>query len=100
MERERELDALFRSLDFFVMRYTNKDLKKECGRLKMHDSSTGVGRFDFQTCQALWKYAVIAWGDGWPAVRVPMESEESEDEAAVDVTPLPKEAIKDLGDGR
>ena len=49
VERERELDALFRSLDFFVMRCTNKDLKKECGRLKMHDSSTGVGCFDFQT---------------------------------------------------
>ena len=29
-----------------------------------------------------------------------VQSEESEDEAAIDVTPFPKEAIKDLGDGR
>ena len=68
--------------------------------MRMHDPSTGVGRFDSQTCQALWKYAEMAWGDGWPMVRVSPESEESEDEAAVDITPLPRKAIKDLGDGR
>ena len=66
----------------------------------MHDASTGVGSFDLQTRQVLWKYAVMAWADGWPIARGSAGRDESEDEAAVDIKALPREAVEDTSDGR
>ena len=43
----------------------------------------------------------MAWQDGWPTARAPAEPPESEeqDEVAPKIATLPKEAVKDLGDG-
>ena len=79
LERERQLDALFFSLDVYARRKQGRFLRKECGRLKMQDAQTGVGSFDIRTRQVLWKYATMAWRDGWPTARASAEIAESED---------------------
>ena len=71
-----------------------------CIRDRYH--STGVGSFDIRTRQVLWKYAAMAWPSGWPTARASAgnaESEDEEEEEAPIIAPLPKEAVKDQGDG-
>ena len=42
----------------------------------------------------------MAWRNGWPTGRASAEDPESEGEAAApDITPLPKAAVKDQGEG-
>ena len=67
----------------------------------MQHASTGVGSFDIRTRQVLWKYAAMSWQDGWPTARASAGNAESEDdeEEAPNIAPLPKEAVKDQGDG-
>ena len=67
----------------------------------MQHASTGVGSFDIQTRQVLWKYATKAWQDGWPRPLASAGNAESEDdeEKAPNIIPLPKEAVNDHGDG-
>ena len=45
---------------------------------------------------------MVAWQEGWPAARASAGNAESEDEEeeAPNIAPLPKEAVKDQGDGR
>ena len=104
LERECQLNALYQECSRYVRHTQPTFLSKECGRLKMHHVSTSVGSFDIRTRQVLWKYAAMAWLDGWPTARASAgnaESEdEEEDEEAPIIAPLPKEAVKDQGDGR
>ena len=91
LERERQLDALFFSLDVYARRKQGRFLRKECGRLNMQDAQSGVGSFDIRTRQVLWKYATMAWRDGWPTARASAENAESEEEeeVALNIAPLP-----------
>merc|ERR1711972_1147880 len=70
----------------------------------MRHAVNGVGSFDIQSRQVLWKYASMAWLDGWPAPRASARHADSEDEEeeeqALILRPLPKEAVHDIGDGR
>ena len=101
-ERERELNALYKECGRYVRHTQPTTLSRACGRLYMHHASTGVGSFDIRTRQVLWKYAAMAWQDGWPTARASAGNAESEDdeEEAPNIAPLPKEAVKDQGDGR
>ena len=101
LERECQLNALYQECSRYVRRTQLTSLSKECGRLNMHYPSTGVGSFDIRTRQVLWKYAAMAWRDGWPTALASAGNAESEDEEeeAPKIAPLPKEAVKDQGDG-
>ena len=68
-EREAQLDALYKECGRYVRHTQPTSLTKECGRLYTHHASTGVGSFDIRTRQVLWKYAAMAWLDGWPTGR-------------------------------
>ena len=102
-ERERKLNALYKECDQYVRHFHPTSLSKECGRLNMQHACTNVGSFDVRTRQVLWKYAATAWLDGWPTGRASAGNAEYEDEGEEEapmITPLPKEAVKGLGDGR
>ena len=100
-ERERQLNALYKELGRYVRHTQTTSLREECGRLNMQHATTGVGSFDIRTRQVLWKYAAMAWLDGWPTARASAGNAESEDEEkeVPNIQPLPKEAVKDQGDG-
>ena len=99
-ERERQLNAVYASLEGYVRHTRDTPLRRQCGRLNTRDASTSVGSFDLRTRLTLWKCATMAWQDGWPTGRAPAEDPESESEAAApDITPLPKAAVKDQGEG-
>ena len=68
-ERERRLNALYKERGRYVGHMQPTSLSKECGRLRMRVACTGVGSFDSGTRQVLWKYAAMAWLDGWPTAR-------------------------------
>ena len=68
-ERERQLNALYKECGRYVRHMQPTSLSKECGRLRMRVARTGIGSFDSQTRQVLWKFAAMAWLDGWPTVR-------------------------------
>ena len=61
LERERQLNALYKECGRYVRHTQPTPLSKECGRLSMQYPSAGVGSFDIQTRQVLWKYAAMAW---------------------------------------
>ena len=82
-ERERELNALYKECGRYVRHTQPTTLSRECGRLKMQHPSTGVGSFDIRTRQVLWKYAAMAWQDGWPTARASAGNAESEDDEEV-----------------
>ena len=101
-EREGQLNALFTECSWYVRHTQPNSLIKECGRLKMQHSATFQSRFDIQTRQVLWKYAVKAWMDGWLAAgtsaQTAAECEDKEKEAAK-IIELPKESVRDEGNG-
>ena len=100
LERECWLDALYSSLEAYVRHKRGTFLRKECGRLNVYEKSSGMGSFDLQTRQVLWKYAAMAWRDGWPTALSSAENAESDDEVeAPKLTALPKAAVKDQGGG-
>ena len=67
-----------------------KHIQDECGRSRPHLPSTGIGSFDVQTRQVLWKGAAMACPDGWPTAHACAENAESEvEEEAPDILPLP-----------
>ena len=74
LERECQLNSLYQECSRYVRRTQLTSLSRECGRLNpQRYHSPGVGSFDIQTRQVLWKYAAMAWQYrllGRPLVRV------------------------------
>ena len=94
--RECRLHALYSSLAAYALRTQGSFLRQECGRLKADQPSTGTGTFDLRTRQVLWKYAAMAWRDGWPRARASAEIAESEDEEEPPkIAALPQTAVQD-----
>ena len=97
-ERERRLDAVYLSLEEYTRRRHGSTLRGECDRLHGRNAGAGVGSFRMGTRLTLWKWATVAWQDGWPTARAAEGATDSDAEAP-GITPLPKHAVKDLGDG-
>jgi hypothetical protein len=98
---ESFLKHIYESLAAYVKRrHPSKIFAAECGRLNKHDPKSESGSFDIKSLQVMWKYATLAWLNGWPSVDTGPGLEPVSDSDSQDPHELPLSAVKNVGDGK